>query len=271
MQIFKKKNKLLKEISNIKDIAFVPTMGSLHKGHLSLIKKAKKESKNILVSIYINPKQFNSSSDYQKYPKNINVDIALLEKIKIKYLYLPTYKDIYSFKPKKNIYLDKFSKKLCGKFRPNHFHGVVNVINRFIEIINPKSIFLGFKDFQQLTLIRFHFNKNKIPTRIVACPTIRQQNGIALSSRNRKLKKKQLIIAKNIYMYLKDNKNKIITEHLKKNKSEFIQNIMLFGASKIDYLECLNLKNLDDLKVRKNNSNIFIAYYLGNVRIVDNL
>ena len=138
MQIFKKKNKLLKEISNIKDIAFVPTMGSIHKGHLSLIKKAKKESKNILVSIYVNPKQFNLTSDVKKYPRNINKDISLLKKMKIRYLYLPIYDDIYSFRAKSPIYLDKFSKKLCGKFKPKHFKGVINIVNRFIEIINPK-------------------------------------------------------------------------------------------------------------------------------------
>ena len=100
MKIFKNKTKLLREISNMKDIAFVPTMGSLHKGHLSLIKKAKKKSENILVSIYVNPKQFSLNSDLQKYPRKINKDISLLKKMKIKYLYLPTYNDIYSFKPK---------------------------------------------------------------------------------------------------------------------------------------------------------------------------
>ena len=103
MKIFKNKKTLINEISNRKNIAFVPTMGSLHKGHLSLIQNAKKKSKNVLVSIYINPKQFNSNSDFKKYPRNIDKDIAFLKKTKIKYLYLPTDKDIYSFTPKKII------------------------------------------------------------------------------------------------------------------------------------------------------------------------
>ena len=162
MKIFKNKLNLLKEISKIKDIAFVPTMGSIHKGHLSLINKAKKVSKNVLVSIYINPKQFNSNLDFKKYPSNVNLDINLLKKNKIKYLYLPNYFDIYSFKTNHPLYLDKFSKELCGKFRPNHFKGVVNVINRFLEIVKPKSIFLGMKDYQQLILIKSHIKKNKI-------------------------------------------------------------------------------------------------------------
>jgi cytidyltransferase-like protein len=133
MKIFKNKKSLVNELLNKKNIAFVPTMGSIHKGHLSLIRRAKKVSKNVLVSIYINPKQFNSKSDFKRYPRNINKDIALLKKIKIKYLYLPCNNDIYSFKPKSPIYLDKFSKELCGKFRHKHFMGVINVINRFIE------------------------------------------------------------------------------------------------------------------------------------------
>ncbi len=270
MQIFKKKNKLLKEISNIKDIAFVPTMGSIHKGHLSLIKKAKKESKNILVSIYVNPKQFNLTSDFKKYPRNINKDISLLKKMKIRYLYLPIYYDIYSFRAKSPIYLDRFSKKLCGKFKPKHFKGVINVINRFIEIINPKSIYLGFKDFQQLTLIKHHINQNHISTKVVACPTIREKNGVALSSRNIKLNKIQIKIAQKVYKYLKNNKNNLFLK-IKKNRFNVIDKIMLLGVNKIDYIECLNLKTLKKPKNKYEKFNIFIAYYLDNVRLIDNL
>ena len=162
MKIFNNKINLIEEVSNIKNIAFVPTMGAIHKGHLSLIKKAKKESKNVLVSIYINPKQFNSNLEFKKYPRNINKDIAILRRIKIKYLFLPTYNDVYSFKPKSSLYLNAFSKKLCGKFRPGHFKGVINIVNRFIEIIKPRSIFLGYKYFQQLSLINLQINKDKI-------------------------------------------------------------------------------------------------------------
>jgi len=271
MKIFKNKKILLKEISNIKDIAFIPTMGSIHKGHLSLVNIAKKESKNTLVSIYVNPKQFNSNFDFQKYPRQVSEDIALLKKAKVKYLYLPTYKDIYSFKPKSSIYLDKFAQKLCGKFKKGHFQGVIDVVNRFVEIINPQLIFLGFKDFQQLTLIKYHINKNKIPTKVIECPTIRQSNGVALSSRNAKLNKDQIKIAKNVYLYLKSNKEKILSSNLKKEKLEFIKKIKLFGVKKIDYLECVNLITLETTKRIKKNSNIFIAYYLGNIRLIDNL
>ena len=271
MKIFKNKKKLLKEISRLKNIAFVPTMGSIHAGHLSLIKKAKNKSHNILVSIYVNPKQFNSSLDYRKYPRNIIKDIALLKRTKIKYLYLPSYNDIYLFKPKLPIYLNKFSKNLCGKLRPGHFKGVINIINRFIEIIKPRSIFLGLKDFQQLALIKLHIFKNKISTKVVACQTVRHRNGVALSSRNTKLNKKDIQVAGKIYKYLKNNKKKIISNILKKNQLIDIDKLILFGAKKIDYLECVNLETLKRAKKINEKSNIFISYSIGKVRLVDNL
>ncbi len=109
--------------------------------------------------------------------------------------------DIYSFKTNNKIYVDKFSKQLCGKFRKGHFEGVLNVVNRFLEIIKPKYIYLGLKDFQQLTLIESHLKKNKIATNVVACPTIRERNGIAMSSRNAKLNKNQVKIAEKVFKY----------------------------------------------------------------------
>jgi len=271
MKIFKNKLNLLKEISKIKDIAFVPTMGSIHKGHLSLINKAKKVSKNVLVSIYINPKQFNSNLDFKKYPSNVNLDINLLKKNKIKYLYLPNYFDIYSFKTNHPLYLDKFSKELCGKFRPNHFKGVVNVINRFLEIVKPKSIFLGMKDYQQLILIKSHIKKNKIKTKVFACTTIRDKGGVALSSRNIYLDKNQINKAMQLYKYLKKNKKEIILKILNKKKIEIINEIKKIGIKKIDYLECINLKTLKVAKNNNSNFNIFIAYYIKKIRLIDNL
>ena len=271
MKIFKNKAKLVNEILNKNNVAFVPTMGSIHKGHLSLIKKAKKESKNVLVSIYVNPRQFNSNSDFQKYPRSLKKDISLLKKTKIKYLYLPTYDDIYSFKPKSPIYLDSFSKKLCGKSRPRHFKGVVDVVNRFLEIIKPKSIFLGLKDFQQLTLVNLHIKKNKIPTKVFSCSIIRERNGIALSSRNTKLNTSQINIAGKIYKYLKNNKKKVLSVDLKKEKIKLINKIILLGAKKVDYLECINLKKLKTAKKIKENYKIFVSYYIGKIRLIDNL
>ena len=271
MKIFKNKNNLIKEISSIKDLAFVPTMGALHKGHISLIKKAKNESSQVLVSIYINSKQFDSKKDFQKYPRDLNNDINLLKKKKVDYLYIPNDKNIYSFKSKKSIYLDKFSKKLCGKYRRGHFKAVVNVVNRFLEIIKPRTIYLGMKDFQQLSLIRLHINKKKIKTKLISCPTIREANGLALSSRNARLSNSHIQKAGNIYNYLKKNKKFILNKILKKKKIEIIKKLIGLKAEKIDYIECLNLKKLEFCKDQQCSFNIFIAYHIGKIRLIDNL
>ena len=162
MKIFKDRHTLQKEILKTKGTSFVPTMGGLHKGHISLIKQSKKSKFKTLVSIFVNPKQFNKKSDFRSYPRNTKKDIKLLKKLKIDYLYIPTFKDIYGFRPKNKIFLDKSSKKLCGKFRKGHFEGVLNVVNRFIEIIKPRYIFLGKKDYQQLFLIKRHIEKKKL-------------------------------------------------------------------------------------------------------------
>ena len=271
MKIFRNKNNLIEEISSLKSLGFVPTMGALHKGHLSLVDKAKKESKQVLVSIYINAKQFDSKNDFNKYPRNYNKDISLLKKKKIDYLYIPTDKDLYSFKTINPIYLNKFSKRLCGKFRPAHFKAVVSIVNRFLEIIKPKSIYLGMKDFQQLSLIKLHLKKKKIKTKLIACPTIRESNGLALSSRNAKLENSQIIAAGMIYNYLKRNKKLIHRKLLRKNKKEIVNKLIKLGADKVDYVECMDVKKLTLCTNTKANFNIFIAYYIGGIRLIDNL
>ena len=265
MKIFKKRNKLQKEISDINNISFVPTMGGLHKGHISLIKKSKKYSKTNLVSIFVNPKQFNDKKDFLRYPRNLKKDLIILKKLNVDYVYLPTYKDIFSFKTSNKIYLDRFSKKLCGKFRKGHFKGVVNIVNRFLEITKPKYLLLGEKDFQQLILISKHISKNKIGTKIINGKTIRERNGIACSTRNRNLTKRQLQLASNIHKILK------------KYKSLAIRNIRLLrkkclevGINKIDYIEAYNTKTLTKPK-GGNKYRIFIAFYLGKTRLIDNI
>jgi len=127
MKIFRKKILLQKNILEVKNLSFVPTMGGIHKGHIELIKIAKKRFKKVLVSIYVNPKQFNSKNDFRSYPRNLKNDILILKKLKVNYLYLPNYRDLFSFKSKNKIYLHSFNKKLCGKHRKGHFEGVINV------------------------------------------------------------------------------------------------------------------------------------------------
>ena len=271
MKIFKDKHTLQREILKTKGIAFVPTMGGLHNGHISLIKESKKSKLKTLVSIFVNPKQFNKKSDFRSYPRNSKKDIKLLKKLKINYLYTPTFKDIYGFKTKNKVFLDKSSKKLCGKFRKGHFEGVLNVVNRFLEIIKPKYIYLGKKDYQQLFLIKRHIEKRKIKSKIIECKTIRENNGIACSSRNLNLSKSQMIIASNVFHYLRSLKKKI-----KKNYSLFKINkikkeLIKLGANKIDYLENYNTKSFKKIKKNNKKYNLFFAYYIKKVRLIDNI
>ena len=272
MKIFKNKTLLKKEILSVKNLCFVPTMGSLHQGHISLIKEAKKKGNKVLVSIYVNPKQFNSKSDFRSYPKNRKRDIKILKSLKINFLYLPTYKDIFIFKPVNKLYLDKFSLKLCGRNRRGHFQGVLNVVNRFLELINPKYLYLGEKDFQQLFLIKKHIEKNKINTIVISCKSIREKNGLVYSSRNIHLNNDQKIIASKVYKILKYYKLKLIKKKLFKiNSSSLKSKLISNGVKKIDYIEILDLKTFKKPLNNKNKFNIFIAYYLDNIRLIDNI
>ena len=271
MKIFKDKHTLQKEILKTKGISFVPTMGGLHKGHISLINQSKKSKLKTLVSIFVNPKQFNKKSDFRSYPRNTKEDIKLLKKLKINYLYTPTFKDIYGFKPKNTVFLDKSSKKLCGKFRKGHFEGVLNVVNRFIEIIKPRYIYLGKKDYQQLYLIKKHIEKKKIKSKIIECETIRENNGIACSSSNSILNKSQIKIASNIFYYLSDLKKKIKNDYSLFNIDKIKKDLINIGINKIDYLENYNIDNFKKIKKPNKKFNLFFAYYIKNTRLIDNI
>ena len=271
MKIFKDKHILQKEILKTKGISFVPTMGGLHKGHVSLIKQSKKFKFKTLVSIFVNPKQFNKKSDFRSYPRNTKKDIRLLKRLKINYLYTPSVKDIYGFKPKNKVFLDKSSKKLCGKFRKGHFEGVLNVVNRFLEIIKPRFIYLGKKDYQQLYLIKKHIKKRKIKSKIIECKTVRENNGIACSSRNSNLNNKQKKIASKIFYYLINLKKKIKKNYNLFEINKIKEDLLNLGANKIDYLENYNLKSFEKIKKPNKKFNLFFAYYIKKIRLIDNI
>ena len=188
---------LKKAINTINDLGFVPTMGGLHNGHISLIKKSKKKCKKTLISIYINPRQFSSNKDFRSYPKTINKDLSKLKKLNVDYVFLPKTKDIYKKKLNKKIIISNKDQVLCAKFRKGHFEGVLEIMSRLLNIIKPRYVFLGEKDFQQLFLIKKYLSK-KYNTDIYSCETIRDKNFIALSTRNLLLSKKELKIVSKI-------------------------------------------------------------------------
>ena len=267
MKLFTNKKKLQREIKNINNISFVPTMGALHRGHESIIKKSVRTSRKTIVSIFVNPKQFENKKDFNNYPKN-NKDTNLLKKLKVSYLYKPSYSDIFKFKTKNKIFLDQFSKKLCGKYRRGHFKGVVDVVNRLLEIIMPKKILLGQKDFQQLILIKKHIIKNKINTKVISCKTIRDKDFVAYSSRLKRLNNHQRFNLVMIINYLRAYKRNLLLKKITHNPNKIKKRLLILGAKKVDYVEILNLKTLK--KPKKNKFNLFFAFYIGNVRFIDN-
>ena len=266
MKIFKNKKTLIKKLNGDPNLSFIPTMGALHKGHLSLIKKAKKKRFKTLVSVFINPKQFERKQDFKRYPKNLRKDIQILKKEKIDYLFIPKFKDIFSFKCQNKVFLSNFSNKLCGKFRTGHFKGVLEVVNRFLEIIKPKYIYLGVKDFQQLVLISEHIKKRRLKTKVISCRIIREKNGLAISSRNKLLKTNEKNIAIKTINFLKNRKKKIVLKDI----NSITNRLLNFGVTKIDYIKIMDIKKLKYKNKIKKNCNIFIAFSVNKIRLIDN-
>jgi pantoate--beta-alanine ligase len=271
MKILLNNLSLFKSLRPFNDLGFVPTMGGIHKGHLSLVNKSKRLCKKTIVSIFINPKQFNDKKDLKAYPRNIKKDLQILKKTrKVDFVYLPKFNDIYKNKNKSKITLKKKEKILCAKYRKGHFEGVLDVMNKLTKIINPDKIFMGEKDFQQLYLVK-NFLESKHKTKIISCKTIRDKNKIALSSRNSLLNSKNITIAGKIYKKLV-NIRKIINN--KKNTNYYLNSqkreMENYFSIKIDYLELRDKRNLK-ITNKKKHSRLFIAYYLDKVRLIDNI
>ncbi len=269
MKIIKNIFELNKAIKNYKNIGFVPTMGGIHKGHISLIKNSKKMKAETIVSIFVNPTQFNKKKDFNNYPRNIKKDISILKKLKVNYLFLPEVKELYKEKKEKFV-LKKSEKILCAKFRKGHFEGVLDVMNRLLSLIKSKHVFMGEKDFQQLFLIKKILGK-KYKIKIVNCPTIRDKNKIALSTRNKLLNYKSIKKISNINLKLLKLKKDLVFKNYKKqiNLSKIITKIEMNYKIKIDYLEFRDEKNLK-LNEFKQNYRLFIAYTIDKVRLIDN-
>ena len=270
MKIILNNTSLLESLRPFKDVGYVPTMGGIHDGHLSLIHKSNRVCNTTIVSIFLNPKQFNNKNDLKSYPSNLAKDISILRKSKkVDFVYVPKFNDIYENKKKSKIIIDKKDKVLCAKFRKGHFEGVLDVMNILTKLINPNKIFMGKKDFQQFYLVK-KFLENKYKTKVIGCKIIRDNNGIALSSRNFLLKKNELNIVSSISKQIIDIK-KII--ELQKNKLKFLltkkKEIEKKFHIKIEYLE---LRKKNDLRISKTlkNSRLFVAYYIRKIRLIDN-
>ncbi len=279
MVIYFKKNEVIRKVNDAillnKTIGLVPTMGSLHQGHISLIKKAKKDNDIVWVSIFVNPTQFNSSDDLIKYPKNLKKDAELIEKISGKIeIFSPNEIEIYDGTPKLKVYdFEKLDQELEGKFRKNHFNGVATIVSKLLNLFNPSNVYFGEKDYQQTQIIKKLIFLEKIRVRMVICPTIREKNGLALSSRNNLLSNSERADSSIIYKSLKILKNNFKTTNLSQIKKDIIIKINKKKNFKVEYLEVVNASTLQiDSKINpKESYRSFICVKANEVRLIDNI
>jgi pantoate--beta-alanine ligase len=270
MKIILNNSILRKTLGPFNDIGFVPTMGGIHEGHISLIEKSIKSNKKTLVSIFVNPKQFNDIKDFKSYPSNIKNDLTILKKIKkLDFIYIPKFKDIYEDKKKSQIKIKRKDKILCAKYRIGHFEGVLDVMNRLTTLIKPKKIFMGKKDFQQLYLVK-NFIEKKFNIKVIGCKTVRNKNKLALSSRNLLFNKQELNEVEKISKTFLNLRNKTksinnINRFLQKLKKDLER----FFNIKIEYLENRNIKSLT-ISNKYLKSKIFVSYYYKGIRLIDN-
>ncbi len=252
-------------------IGLVPTMGSLHKGHLALIQKSKKSNYFTVVSIFLNPIQFHSKTDLKRYPMKEREDISLLKKNNVDLIYIPKVKDIY---PKNySTYLSEvlYSNLLCGQKRKNHFSGVTTVVLKLFLLINPGVVFFGEKDFQQLVIIKKMIKDLNFNIKVITVKTVRDEYGLALSSRNKLLSTQQLNTARKINSNLK-KVNVYKGQSIAYLKNFLRRELKKDGIINIEYLEIREGLELKELKkINKKDTRIFIAVNIGKVRLIDNM
>lgn len=266
----------LKVISNSKTtLGFVPTMGALHQGHLSLVETSLQNNDLTIVSIFVNPTQFNNSEDLEKYPRNLESDIAKLQTISNNVIvYAPTVDDIYEGNTTaKSFYFDGLENQMEGKFRPGHFEGVGTIVKRLFEIVKPTYAYFGEKDFQQLQIIKKLVEKENFSINIVECPIFREENGLAMSSRNERLSPNERNAAAIIYQTLLEVQHKFSTEPLSEIEHWVNQVFENQPDFKLDYFEIADETTLLTCKSKNpdQKSRAFIAVFVNNIRLIDTI
>ncbi|MDX2046720.1 MAG: pantoate--beta-alanine ligase [Chitinophagaceae bacterium] len=265
---------LQKQRASGKSYGFIPTMGALHRGHISLIEASKKENDFTVSSIFVNPTQFNDPLDFEKYPVTIEKDIQLLLQVKCDVLFLPTVNEIYpdGLQTDKNYNLGHLETVLEGKYRPGHFQGVCRVVHRLLDIIKPPVIYLGQKDYQQCMVIKKLTELSGIATGIKICPTLREESGLAMSSRNMRLNEAGKQKASAIYNTLLFLKNNIKKGPLAAIKEE-AHAMLAEAAFKTDYIEIADAATLEIQHEWNGKTKIvaLAAAFLNDVRLIDNL
>ena len=262
-----------KQISEGKTIGFVPTMGALHEGHITLIRQAAAENDFVVVSIFVNPIQFNNQEDLAKYPRTLEADVQKLEETGCKLVFAPSADEMYPEPDLTEFDFGQLDKVMEGKFRPGHFKGVAIVVKKLFEIVTPTKAYFGEKDFQQLAIIKKMVSMLKMSLEIVACPIIREPDGLAMSSRNARLTAEERFEAPVIYKALsgiKENYSWFIPDGVKQLVKGEIQESPYFRIEYVEVADTLTLQPLDDWQDAEH-AVICVAVYIGQVRLIDNI
>lgn len=277
MLIFKTVKDLQNHISQLrnqdKKIGFVPTMGALHHGHLSLIQQSKQTADITVCSIFVNPTQFNDAKDLEKYPRTTEQDIDLLNSVKTDIIFLPSVEAVYPTDIDTSVNLDfgTLDKLMEGEHRPGHFAGVAQVVKRLLDIVQPDKLFMGQKDYQQFCICRNMIEQLNLPVEIVMCPIVRAETGLAMSSRNMRLSESERTIAANIHRVLlatKFNFDKSKLAELKTNAIFALNNVSEF---RLDYFEIADGQTLLPATEKSETVVACTAVFLGDVRLIDNM
>jgi pantoate--beta-alanine ligase len=253
---------------------FVPTMGALHEGHLSLVRKSKEENEITVTSIFVNPIQFGPAEDFHAYPRDIEGDSEKLRKEGVDILFLPEVSYIYPEGYLTHIEVEKISGKLCGAFRPGHFRGVATIVAKLLNIVKPDRAYFGQKDFQQTIVIRQMVKDLDMDVHIITCPTKREKDGLAMSSRNAYLDGEQREAASVIYRCLMETSDLLKSGIITMNETkEFMQKELLekSAVSRIDYAGVYDPLTLDELSKPKDEVLLAVALRMGETRLIDNM
>ena len=277
MEVITKINEMQTRVLSVRDrkksIGFVPTMGALHDGHISLIRSAREENDELVVSIYLNPTQFDNSDDFDKYPRQLNKDIEIIRKENADVIFTPCTEEMYPDGFCTHVTQDKLTDALCGGGRPGHFNGVTTIVTKLFNIIDPDRAYFGQKDYQQSAIIKRLVADMNMDVDIRVCPTVREEDGLALSSRNKRLS-------------LEDRKDALcIHGSLQKAGAMFASNvrdakdiveemtsvIKKTKQARIDYISIVNVDTLEDLSFINGRALAAVAVWLGNTRLIDNI
>jgi pantoate--beta-alanine ligase len=281
VQLFESINELQPVLFSLKSkgftVGFVPTMGALHKGHLSLVEQAAKENNVVVMSIFVNPTQFNNTEDLEKYPRTLASDVKLLQTLVVSenlLVYAPKASDIYN----EQITSEKFDfngleNEMEGKFREGHFDGVGTVVKRLFKMISPHKAYFGEKDFQQLQIVKSMTQKEKLPVEIIGCPILREPSGLAMSSRNQRLTDEQLTAAPLIYKVLQNAKKTFSEKPIATIEDDVKKAFENNPHLTLEYFQIADEKTLKPAFEKDTNTKYraFIAVYAGDIRLIDNI